>query len=112
MLLLLALATIAGIVLTQEPQGPIVIGAIAAVAVAAAAIASLVLLRWADVGRSARARSSRMRALRRGTEIGAVLGLIAALQVLGGLTPLTVLFVVLSFAIAEYVLSAGATPSR
>jgi hypothetical protein len=66
-----------------------------------------VLLRWAAVGRSARARSSRLRALRRGVEVGAIVALIAAFQALGGLTLLTALFVILSFAIAEYVLSAG-----
>ncbi len=100
------------IVLTQEPEGPIVAVAIVATAIGAASVAGLVLLRWSAAGRSARARSSRMRALRRGAEVGAVLGLIATLQVMGGLTPLTVLFIVLSFAIAEYVLSAGASPSR
>lgn len=85
---------------------------IAAASVAVAALASLALLRWAAVGRSAHARASRARAVRRGAEIGAALGLIATLQVIGGLTPLTALFVALSFAVAEYVLSAGAAPSR
>lgn len=98
--------------LTLEPEGPSVVVAIVAIAVGAAAIAGLVLLRWATAGRSARARSSRVRAVRRGVEIGAIIGLISALQVVGGLTPLTVLFVVLSFAIAEYVLSAGASAPR
>lgn len=100
------------IVLTQEPEGPIVVAAIVAVAVGAASIAGLVLLRLAAAGRSARARSSRVRAVRRGAELGAIVGLIATLQVVGGLTPLTVLFVVLSFAIAEYVLSAGTSAPR
>ncbi|MBI2983401.1 MAG: hypothetical protein HYY42_04385 [Chloroflexi bacterium] len=100
------------IVLTQEPVGPVVIAAIVAIAVAVASAASLLMLRFATAGRSTRARSSRARALRRGGELGAIVGLIAALQVVGGLTPLKVLFIVLSFAIAEYVLSAGATPSR
>jgi hypothetical protein len=49
--------------------------------------------------------------VRRGAELGAAVGLIATLQLIGGLTPLTALFVVLSFAIAEYVLSAGASSS-
>lgn len=100
------------VVLTQEPAGPVVIAAILAIAVAVASAASLLMLRFATGGRGPRARSSRARAVRRGGEIGAILGLIAALQVVGGLTPLTVLFVVLSFAIAEYVLSAGASHSR
>ncbi len=69
------------------------------------------LVRAAPSGRAARARASRIRALRRGLEIGAIVGIVATLQVVGGLTPLTALFVVLSFAIAEYVLSAGAPAS-
>jgi len=88
-----------------------VVGVIAAASVASAALAALVLLRYAGVGRSARARVSRLRALRRGTEIGAIVGLIATLRVIDGLTPLTALFVVLSFAVAEYVLSAGVSRS-
>lgn len=80
-------------------------------ATGAGALAALLLLRSAGVGRSARARASRVRALRRGAEVGAALGLIATLQVIGGLTLLTALFVLLSFAIAEYVLSAGASAS-
>jgi len=71
-----------------------------------------VLLRSSHAGKSARARSSRLRAVRRGAEVGAAVGLVAGLQVIGGLTPLTALFVVLSFAIAEYVLSAGAASTR
>ena len=109
---MLALVALVAIVLTQEPEGPRVAAAIVTISAGAAALAGLALLRWAPVGRSARARSSRLRAVRRGAELGAILGLIAALQVVGGLTPLTAFFVVLSFAIAEYVLSAGASPSR
>ncbi len=109
---LISALALAVIVLTQEPAGASVVLAIVAISVTAAALASLALLQAAGVGRSARARSSRLRAVRRGAELGAILGLIAALQVVGGLTPLTALFVVLSFAIAEYVLSAGASPSR
>ena len=97
---------------TQEPQGPSVLTAVAAASVAAAALASLALLRFAGVGRSAHARASRARAVRRGSEVGLAIGIVAALQVVGGLTPLTALFVALSFAIAEYVLSAGASPSH
>lgn len=110
--LLVAVAMLGLIVLTQEPEGPVVGAAVLAASVIAGSLASLVLLRGAAAGRSARARWSRVRAVRRGLEMGAVLGAIAGLQAVGGLTPLTVLFVVLSFAIAEYVLSAGTSPSR
>lgn len=95
--------------ITQEPEGLAVVAAVIAAALAAAALASLLFLRSAGVGRSARARASRGRAMRRGVELGAAFGLIAALQLVGGLTPLTAVFVVLSFAVAEYVLSAGAS---
>lgn len=78
---------------------------------AVAALASLALLRVSGGGRGARVRASRARALRRGLEAGAIVGIVATLQVVGGLTPLTALFVVLSFAIAEYVVSAGASAS-
>lgn len=98
-----------GLVLTGEPTPGGVIGVIAGASVAAASITALLLLRYAAVGRSVRARASRAAALRRGVELGAVVGLIATLRVIDGLTPLTALFVVLSFAIAEYVLSAGAS---
>lgn len=94
--------------LTHEPEGPSIAVAIAAVAVAASAIAALAFLGSTPSGRSTRARSARTRAMRRGAEVGAAIGLVAALQVVGGLTPLTALFVFLSFAIAEYVVSAGA----
>lgn len=98
--------------LTREPEGPNVVAVVIAAAIAAATLASLALLRSAGAGRSARARSARLRAVRRGAELGAAFGLIAALQLIGGLTPLTAVFVVLSFAIAEYVLSAGTSTSR
>lgn len=110
--LIVSLGTIGTLILTQEPQGAAILAFVVALAVAAGALATLLLLRWTAAGRSARARSSRARAVRRGIGIGAVFGLIAGLQAIGGLTPLTALFVVLSFAVAEYVLTAGATPSR
>lgn len=45
------------------------------------------------------------RGLRRGTMGGAALGLVALLRVLDGLTPLTVIFVLAPFVVAEVVLS-------
>lgn len=87
------------------------IGAVASVSVAIASLASLLFLRSASAGRAARARAARVRALRRGVEVGGIVAIVSALQLIGGLTPLTALFVVLSFAIAEYVLSAGASRS-
>lgn len=101
----------AAIALTQEPTPLGVIAVIALAAASAAALGALALLRYAPIGRSARARAARLAAVRRGTELGAVVGLIATLRIVDGLTPLTALFVVLSFAIAEYVLSAGVSRS-
>lgn len=110
-LAVLSLGAIAALVVTQEPTPAGVLGVIAAASVATAALAALILLRYAAVGRSVRARISRFAALRRGIELGAIVGLIATLRLIDGLTPLTALFVVLSFAIAEYVLSSGASRS-
>lgn len=110
-LAVLSLGAIAALVVTQEPTPAGVLGVIAAASVATAALTALILLRYAAVGRSVRARISRFAALRRGIELGAIVGLIATLRLIDGLTPLTALFVVLSFAIAEYVLSSGASRS-
>ncbi len=103
---------LAGLVLTQEPVGYPLVAAVVAIAVAGGGAATLVLVRVTAPGRDRRARAARARAVRRGAEIGAVVGIVAALQVVHGLSPLTAVFVVLSFAIAEYVLSAGTAPSR
>lgn len=110
-MLTVAVVALVALVVTQEPAPWSVASAIAAAAAAAGAASTLLLLRTAAVGRSARAKGSRARALRRGVELGAAFGLIATLQVIGGLTPITALFVVLSFAVAEYLLSAGASTS-
>jgi uncharacterized membrane protein YccC len=47
--------------------------------------------------------------VRRGTIVGAILGLVALLRVIDGLTPLTAAFVVGAFLLAEVVLSARTT---
>jgi hypothetical protein len=96
---------------TQEPSATTVTAALVAIGLAVAAAATLVLLH-ATPARPMKARAARLGALRRGVEIGIVAALIASLQVAGGLTPLTGLFVALAFAIAEYVLSAGASAAR
>jgi len=97
-------------VTTQEPQGPSVAVAIAAAGLAAGSATSLVLLRLTATGR--RTRAARWPVIRRGGEVGIALAIIGALQAIGGLNPLTALFVVLTFAVAEYVLSAGASAGR
>ena len=107
--LIVSVGLIVALVLTQEPQGAAVAAFIAA---PTGCPAQEDERRDRSRGHGERARTSRARALRRGIGLGAIVGLILALQSIGGLTPLTALFVVLSFAIAEYVLTAGATPSR
>jgi hypothetical protein len=101
----------AALVLTQEPTPPAVAAALASASVSIAALASLLLWRYTPRTRAGGRGLRRARALRRGAEIGATCGLIAVLQAIGGLTPVTGLFVILSFAIAEYLLSAGASSS-
>ncbi|HVH50638.1 MAG TPA: hypothetical protein VM690_00705 [Gaiellaceae bacterium] len=98
--------------LTQEPTATAVVAALVAISLAAGSLASIVFLRSSIGGTRASASAARPRALRRGVEVGIVAGAVAALQVAGGLTPLTALFVVLAFAIMEYVLSAGRSAPR
>ena len=50
-----------------------------------------------------------IRAIRRGAIAGSIVGLVALLRVIDGLTPLTAAFVVGAFVLAEVVLSARAT---
>lgn len=101
------------LLLAAEPRGWPVAAFIVALGVASAALGALILLRVATPPRrGARARTATSRALRRGIEFGAVVGIVAALQVARGLTPLTALFVILSFAVAEYLLSAERSSSR
>ncbi|MBI2772995.1 MAG: hypothetical protein HYX56_00670 [Chloroflexi bacterium] len=64
--LVAAVSVLVATVWTQEPQGTAVPLAVAAFGAVAAALASLALLRGAEAGRSARARASRARAVRRG----------------------------------------------
>lgn len=102
---MLSLAVVTATVMTQEPEGPFVALMIAAATLAVWAAATLTLLRLA--GSERRARAARGAALRRGGEISLALALLAGLQVIGGLTWLTAFLVLLSFGLAEYVLSAG-----
>lgn len=109
-----AVLAIAAAVVTSDPEDRFAVAAVVGgIGVAAAGVASLVLLRLDATGRRLRGRRpARARALRRGLGIGAIIGILAALRVVDGLTPLTALFVVLAFALAEYILSARSTASR
>ena len=84
-------------------MGLVVAGA--AVATGALVAAALVSAGSRHVRRGARRDAAIARGLRRGAMAGSVLGLLALLRVLDGLTPLTAVFVVAPFVVAEVVLS-------
>jgi len=99
------------IVATRDPDQLVtVLAAIAGVAVTVGALVAAALVAVAGRGRRGAARDrSTLRAVRRGTVVGAVVGLVALLRVIDGLTPLTATFVVGAFLLAEVVLSARTT---
>jgi CHASE2 domain-containing sensor protein len=76
-------------------------------AVASAALAAVVLISLATrrTKRGPRRGLAVARGLRRGAMVGCVLALVALLRVLDGLTPLTAIFVLAPFVVAEVVLS-------
>ena len=76
-----------------------------AVAAGAMVAAALVSVGSRRVRRGGRRDAAIARGLRRGAMVGSVLGLVALLRVLDGLTPLTAVFVIAPFVVAEVVLS-------
>lgn len=99
------------LVATRDPdQLATVLAAITGVAVTAGSLVAAGLVAIASRGRRGAARDrSILRAVRRGTVVGAIVGLVALLRVIDGLTPLTAAFVVGAFVLAEIVLSARRT---
>lgn len=97
------------IVATRDPDRLVTV--LAAITGAAVTAGALVAAAFAAATRGrGRARSVGMvRAVRRGAIAGAIVGLVAVLRVIDGLTPLTAAFVVGAFVLAEVVLSARAT---
>ena len=94
-----------GAVLASDPDVPLAVGiVIAAVAVCAGAVAAGLLLSVPSSGRGRR-RGAIAPALRRGTLVTAVVGLLLLLRVVDGLTVITGGFVVLGFVVAEIILS-------
>jgi len=95
-------------VATRDPDGPLSVGLV--VAGAGIAIGALVATVLVSAG-TRRVRRGKKRdlaaasGLRRGAMAGSSLGLIALLRVLDGLTPLTAIFVIAPFLVAEIVLS-------
>ena len=99
------------IVATRDPDRLItVLAAIAGAAVTTGALVAAAFVAAASRGRRGPGRAgSTPRAVRRGAIAGSIVGLIALLRVIDGLTPLTAAFVVGTFLLAELVLSARAT---
>jgi hypothetical protein len=96
---------------TRDPTDSIaVVVVIAGASLAIGALAALVALwleeRWAPLGRRRVLRAERIRALRRGAEIGALIAAVASLRAIDGLTPITGGFVIAGLALAEIVLAA------
>lgn len=91
--------------LASDPDVPLAVGiVIAAVAVCAGAVAAGLLLSVSTSAKGRR-RSAIAPALRRGTLVTAVVGLLLLLRVVDGLTVITGGFVVVGFVVAEIILS-------
>jgi heme O synthase-like polyprenyltransferase len=103
------------VILTRDPTEPLAIAAV--VAGSAVAVASAVALvglaveeRDAVLARPRGRRPQRMRAVRRGFEIGALVATLGLLRAVDGLSLITGGFVVAGFVLAELVLSASTAP--
>jgi hypothetical protein len=103
------------VILTRDPTEPLAIAAV--VASSAVALASAVTLvglaveeRDAALARPRRRHPRRIRAVRRGIEIGAVVATLGLLRAVDGLSIITGGFVVAGFVLAELVLSASTAP--
>jgi CHASE2 domain-containing sensor protein len=81
----------------------VVIGS--SLAVAALAAAAFVSIGTRRTKRGARRGIAVARGLRRGVMVGCVIALVALLRLVDGLTPLTAVFVIAPFVVAEVVLS-------
>ena len=104
-------AIVAITVATREPSDRIGVAlVVGGIAMTAGAVAARTLV-WAGTrGKRRQERAAAVGlALRRGAAVGAIAGTLALLRVVDGLTPITVGFVVLAFALAEVALSARTT---
>jgi len=96
-------------VATRDPDGALSVGLVvggAAIAIGAFAATVFVGLGGRGARRGKQRAVAAARGLRRGAMVGSAVGLVALLRVVDGLTPLTLLFVVAPFIVAEAVLSA------
>lgn len=96
-------------VATRDPDGPLSVGLVVgggAILVGSLAAALFVGFGARGAKRGKRREVAAARGLRRGAMVGSAIGLIALLRVLDGLTPLTAVFVIAPFVVAEAILSA------
>jgi len=99
-------------VATRDPDGPLSVGLVVAgagIAIGALTAAILVSAGTRRVRRGKKRELAIATGLRRGAMVGSSLGLVALLRVLDGLTPLTAIFVIVPFVVAEVVLSTRRT---
>jgi hypothetical protein len=110
-----SLALAIALALTRDPEEPWAVALfIVAVGVAAGAAATWLQLRRPG-GRAGHARTRGVRggsAVRRGVEVAVVVALLLWLRAVDGLSPITALFVLAAFIVAEAVLSARPHSSR
>ncbi len=93
---------------TRDPDGPLSVGLVVAgvgIAIGALSAAVLVSVGTRRVRRGKKRELAIATGLRRGAMAGSSFALIALLRVLDGLTPLTAIFVIVPFVVAEVVLS-------
>jgi heme O synthase-like polyprenyltransferase len=112
-----AIAVVIFVVLTRDPIEPLAVvavlaGSSVAVACAVALVGLAVEERDAALARPRARRPQRVRAVRRGVEIGALLAALGLLRAVDGLTLITGGFVVVGFVLAELVLSVSSTAAR
>jgi hypothetical protein len=114
---LAALVAVIFVVLTRDPTEPLAVAAVlAGSSIAVACLVALVGVaieeRDAALARPRPRRPRRIRAVRRGLEIGALVAVLGLLRAVDGLTIITGGFVVAGFALAELVLSASSTTAH
>ena len=110
--LLACLAVAALVVLTQDPEQAWAIAVfILAVGGAAAALVTLLQMRRAATRRRV-PRAAALVAGRRGLEAGAAVAILLWLRAVDGLSLVTAVFVIVTFAVAEVVLAARPMSSR
>jgi len=102
------IAIVAFTVASRDPDTPLSVGLVvagSAVAIGALAALALVAVATRRTKRGSRRVVAVARGLRRGAMLGSAAALLALLRILDGLTPLTAIFVIAPFIVAEVVLT-------